>query len=436
MTNPFASYLAQLEQTANLLKLDSWLKEQLSKPQKVIEVNFPVEMDRGKIRVFQGFRVQFNNVRGPYKGGIRFHPEVNLSEVKALAAWMMIKCAVADIPFGGGKGGVIVDPKKLSERELESLSRAYVRAIFRDIGPDWDIPAPDVGTNPKVMGWMVEEYRRLNVGDKKYLATFTGKPVEMGGSEGRVEATGAGGVDVLEALVRKKGLKFCPSNFGFPRAVTIGVQGFGNVGYHFARLAQEAGFKIVAVSDSKGGALMSNGQWLMANVLDYKKKTGSVAGFPGSKPITNDQLLITNCDVLVPAALENVITEENAEEIKAKVVLEMANGPVTPRADKILQKRGIISVPDVLANCGGVMVSYFEWLQNRRGEKWSKKEVLAQLKKKITRAFEDVHRESEKRKISLRQAAYVLAIKKIANAMKRRDGPAVLPEKTISTAKT
>jgi glutamate dehydrogenase/leucine dehydrogenase len=418
VTDPFNNYLVQLDQVDEILGLDSSLKSLLQKPQKVIEVNFPVKMDSGQVRIFRGFRVQFNNARGPYKGGIRFHPEVNLSEVKALAAWMTIKCAVVDIPFGGGKGGVVVDSKKLSEREVEELSRAYVRTTYQDLGPDRDIPAPDVNTNSKIMAWMVEEYQKLNSKNQKYLATFTGKPVELGGSEGRVEATGAGGVYVLASLAKK--LKTQNSK------LKVGVQGFGNVGYHFAQLAQKAGFKIIAVSDSKGGAIineklkMKNEKLDIERVAEWKRKTGSVVGFPGTQMITNDQLLITKCDVLVPAALENVINAKNAKKIQAKVVLEMANGPVAPKADKILKEKGILSIPDVLANSGGVTVSYFEWVQNKKGERWSKNKVLSELKDKIARAFNDIWDESKKKKISLRQAAYVLAVSRIVEAIKDR----------------
>ncbi len=395
MNNPFENYLTQLKKVGDF--------PQLEQPQKIIEVNFTVKMDNGEIKIFRGFRVQFNNARGPYKGGIRFHPQVDLSEVKALSAWMAIKCAVAGIPFGGGKGGVVVNPKELSEGELERLSRAYIRAIYRDIGPEIDVPAPDVNTNPQIMSWMLEEYESLT--GHKESATFTGKPVDKGGSEGRVEATGKGGVYILEKLAEKLNLK--------PQETTVAVQGFGNVGYNFAKLAVEVGFKVVAVSDSKGGVLMGEGKWKIEEILEHKEKTGSVVNFPRSKSITNDQLLITDCDILVPSALENVINAKNAKDIKAKAIVEMANGPVTPEADEILGKREIISVPDVLANSGGVTVSYFEWLQNRKGEHWGEEAVFAKLQEKITRAFEDVWDEAEQKKISLRRAAYTLAVSRI-----------------------
>ncbi|MBL7159531.1 Glu/Leu/Phe/Val dehydrogenase [Candidatus Microgenomates bacterium] len=417
MNDPFKNYLTQIEKADQVLKLDSDVKKQLKTPQNIIDINFPVKMDSGETKNFRGFRVQFNNARGPYKGGIRFHPQVNLAEVKALSAWMTIKCAVANVPFGGGKGGVIVNPKELSEKELESLSRAYIKAIHKDIGPDLDVPAPDVNTNPQIMSWMVDEYEKL-VG-KKTPAVITGKPINEGGSEGRTEATGQGGFYILEELVRKLNLK--------PEKTTIAIQGFGNVGYYFALLAHKAGFKVIVVSDSKGAVLVPDGLDPIAT-LNCKKENGQVAGcycigsvcdLSHGKPISNEELLELEVDILVPAALENVITKENADKIKAKAIIELANGPVTPEADKILQNKGIVSVPDVLANSGGVTVSYFEWVQNKKEERWSKEEVNQKLKEKITKAFNDIWNESQKRKITLRDAAYVLAIKRIVEAMKK-----------------
>jgi len=422
MIDPFKNYLTQIEKADQVLKLEPSVKKQFKTPQNVIDVDFSVQMDN-ETKVFRGFRVQFNNARGPYKGGIRFHPQVNLAEVKALAAWMTVKCAVADVPFGGGKGGVIVDPKKLSEKELENLSRAYIKAIHQYIGPDLDVPAPDVNTNPKIMAWMVDEYKKARSASRlarsEYLATFTGKPVEMGGSEGRVEATGLGGFYILEQLIEKLKVK--------PRNTTIAIQGFGNVGYYFAHFAQKAGFKVIAVSDSKGAVFVPNGLDPIAT-LDCKKRNGQVGGCycAGSvcdlsygRSISNQELLELKVDVLVPAALENVITKENADKIKAKAIIELANGPVTPEADEILQKRNIISVPDVLANSGGVTVSYFEWLQNKKGEHWQKEKVNQKLKEKITQAFNDVWDESKRRSVSLRDAAYILAIKRIVEAMRK-----------------
>lgn len=426
MNDLFENYLRQIEKVNKLLKLEASLKERLKLPQKTIEVNFPVRMERGETRIFKGFRVQFNNALGPFKGGIRFHPKVNFSEIKALAALMMVKCAVAGLPFGGGKGGVIVDPKKLSKRELENLSRSFVKAIYQDIGPDLDVPAPDLNTNPKIISWMVDEYIKLKIKNLKFKenlrATFTGKPVKKGGSEGRVGATGLGGVTVLKALAKKLKIK--------KEKLKIAIQGFGNVGYHFSYFAQKAGFKIIAVSDSKGGVLVKEGLDPEATLKCKKEKgqvggcycIGSVCDLKYGRPIKNKDLLELPVDVLVPAALENVINKDNAKNIKAKVIIEMANGPVTPEADEILAKKGIILVPDVLANCGGVIVSYFEWLQNKKGERWTKEKVNQKLVKKVTKAFNDVWQEAEDRQVSLRQSAYILAIKKIVEAMKKRQG--------------
>ena len=445
MENPFLNAQEQLEKVAKYLDISADFLEVLKVPQKVLEVNIPVKMDNGKIRVFRGFRSQHNNALGPYKGGIRFHPGVTKEEVMALSIWMTWKCGVAGIPFGGGKGGVVVDPKELSEGELERLSRGYVRAIAPVIGARVDVPAPDVGTNGKIMEWMVEEYKKIYNNDKNYkiykdneiLATFTGKPVELGGSLGREQATGRGGVYVLQALLdklnpkskyrtpkqyqnsndknSKQDFEFPASNFVLPQPVRIAVQGIGNVGYWFAKIAQEAGFEIVAISDSKG-AIMGKIEDVKA-VKEYKEKTGSVVGFPGTKPITSHELLTTDCDVLVPAALENVITAENADKIKAKIIVEMANGPTTPEADEILNKKGVIIVPDVLANSGGVTVSAFEWEQNMKGEKWDERRVNERLEKTITEAFEKVWKIKEEKNVDLRQSAYILAVDKVAKAM-------------------
>lgn len=394
------------------MKLDLSLRARLRVPQKTVEVNFPVKMDNGKSKLFTGFRVQFNNALGPYKGGIRFHPQVNLAGVKALAAWMAIKCAVVNVPFGGGKGGVVVDPKELSQKVLESLSRAYIGAIYQDIGPDLDIPAPDVGTNVQVMAWMLDEYEKL-VGHKE-PAALTGKPIELGGSEGREEATGQGGVYVLISLAKK--LKTQPAK------LSVAVQGFGNVGYHFAKIASDVGFRVVAIADSQGGIIVNQKTSLdVDKVMAWKKKTGSVVDFPGSKSITNDQLLTSQCDILAPAALENVVNAKNAKKIKVKGIIELANGPVTPEADKILEKKRIISIPDVLANSGGVAVSYFEWVQNKQNSHWPKTKVDQELKKRMVKAFANVWRQSHYHRVSLREAAYILAIKRMAKAVKAKE---------------
>jgi glutamate dehydrogenase/leucine dehydrogenase len=403
-------------------------------------------MDNGEVRIFGGFRVQFNSARGPYKGGIRFHPQVSMDEVKALSFWMMVKCAVADLPLGGGKGGVTVDPKLLSEKELERLSRGYIQAIWRDVGPLVDVPAPDVNTNPKIMAWMIDEYQKLvsksglkitkkNEG-KEILAMLTGKPLNKGGSQGRTEATGMGGMFVLQAVLAKLQEK--------KKNLTVAVQGFGNVGYFVAKLLSENGFKIVAVSDSRGGILKLKGKKPKAGslkglnindlesldiekVMECKKQKGSLAGcycsggvcdVQGGMTITNNELLELPVDILVPAALENQISNDNAMRIQAKVILEMANGPTTPEADEILHKRGIIVVPDILANAGGVTVSYFEWIQNMKNEKWDVLVVNNKLKKTMNKAVSDVWNVKEKNKTTFRIAAFVLAVGRVLDAMK------------------
>lgn len=405
MENPYQNFLRQLKKTAKILKLEPRVEKTLATPQRILEFDFPVKMDNGRVKIFKGFRVQHNNFLGPYKGGIRFHPQVSLEEVKALAAWMMLKCAVANLPFGGSKGGVIVDPKKLSEKELERLSRAYIKKISPAIGPKKDVPAPDVNTDEKIMAWMQDEYEK-QVG-KKTPAAFTGKPVKQSGSKGRGIATGFGGVFVLEKLIQKLKLS--------KKGITVAVQGFGNVGYNFAYFALKSGFRVVAVSDSKGGVVSNSLN--IKKIMAWKKKTGSVVNFPGTEKITNENLLELPVDILVPAALENVINKKNASKIKAQAIIEMANGPVTPEADRILQRKNILSVPDILANSGGVTVSYFEWLQNIKKEKWSQEKVIKKLKNKISKAFEEVWQESKKRKVNLRTAAYIVALNRLTNRL-------------------
>lgn len=411
-TNPYQNALRQLEKAANVGSLTSSdVKKTLSilrQPEREVHVNIPVVMDDGSLRIFQGYRVQYNNARGPYKGGIRFHPSVDLDEVKALAFWMTIKCAVADLPLGGAKGGVIVDPKQLSEGELERLSRAYARAIADVIGPDKDVPAPDVNTNSTIIDWMSDEFAK---GDKKLLATFTGKSIKNGGSEGREEATGLGGVYALQLVLKKLGLS--------PK--TAAVQGFGNVGYNVVRFFTEAGYKVVAVSDSRGGIYVPAGVNPQLT-MDCKKKNGYLAGcycsgsvcdLSKGRPISQEELLELPVDILVPAALENVITTENCKRIKAKVILEMANGPTTPEADELLAARGVTVIPDVLANSGGVSVSAFEWEQNLKGEHWTKEEVNKRLKAKMEAVTEAVWEAAQKYKTTLRTAAFVVAIERI-----------------------
>ncbi len=408
-TNPFESALQQLENAANILKLNQDILLQLQKPQRTISVSIPVKMDDGKIKVFEGFRVQYNNARGPYKGGLRYHPQVDMDEVKALAFWMSIKNAVVGVPFGGGKGGIAVDPKQLSPGELERLSRKFIDLIYRNIGPQIDVPAPDVNTTPEIMGWMVDEYGKL-VGHV-VPAVITGKPLDQGGSEGREEATGFGGVEVLKAAAVELKL---------PTGASVAIQGFGNVGAHFAALAEAAGFKIVAVSDSKGGIYNPEGL-NVEQVKKFKTETGSLKGLAGAAEITNEALLELPVDVLVPSALENQIHEENAPKIQAKLIVEMANGPTTPGADIILKQRGVWVIPDVLANSGGVATSYLEWVQNLEESHWTREEVLGKLTKYMIDAWQNVLAIMKKHDTDFRNAAFILAINRIAQAMQEKD---------------
>lgn len=384
--NPFDNAIKQLDKAAKYLPASHKI-EILKQPQRILNVAIPVKMDDGSVQIFQGYRVQYNNARGPYKGGIRFHPQVSMDEVKALGFWMTMKCAVADLPLGGSKGGIIVDPKMLSTGELERLSRGYARAIADCIGPNKDVPAPDVNTTGQIMGWMVDEFMKARKSNDQTLrATFTGKRIEDGGSEGREEATGLGGLFVLQAILEK---------LGTIGKLTAAVQGFGNVGSNVAKFLQEQGVTLVAWSNSKGGT----------HVLE-------------NKSITNTELLELPVDILVPAALENVITKENANNIKAKIILEMANGPTTPEADEILYKKGVVVIPDILANSGGVTVSCFEWEQNLKGEHWSKEAVNKKLKTKMQMATDPIWDMAKKNKTDLRTAAFVVALERIMQAMK------------------
>lgn len=404
-----------IKKTAQILKLDDSQIEELIALDRVIEAKLLVRLDNGKTKTFTGFRAQHNNKLGPYKGGIRFHPQVTREEVMALSTLMSLKCAVANLPYGGAKGGIMVDPKKLSATELETLSRSYSRAFARFIGPNLDVPAPDVNTNGQIIGWMLSEYEQI-VGHKA-PATFTGKPLALGGSLGRAEATGRGGVFVLEALLNKLSKQLNkPKN-----QLTVAVQGFGNVGYHFAKLVKEAGFRVVALSDSKGAIFVKDGLDVL-KTLECKQQKGSVAGCycKGSvcdvkygKNITNEELLALPVDILVPSALENVITAKNAGNIRAQVIVEMANGPVSEDAYPILDQKKIIAVPDILANSGGVIVSYFEWVQSLGGYWWSETEVNQKLKKQITQAFEAVWRASIKYKVNLKQGSFALALSRM-----------------------
>src|SRR6059036_150294 len=408
--NPFEVALKQLDEAAKLIKLDKGLHQVLANPKRVLTVSLPVKMDNGEIRVFTGFRSQHNDARGPYKGGIRYHPQVTIDEVKALSMWMTWKCAVADIPYGGGKGGIICNPKEMSEDELERLTRRYAYAISDIIGPRTDIPAPDVYTGGKEMAWIMDTYSALK-GNFMQPEIITGKPLAIGGSLGRTEATGRGlSFTVREAAKRLK------INM---KAATVAVQGFGNAGQFASQLVEEQGATVIAASDSRGGIYNKSGMQVAA-LRRHKDKTGSVVGFPGAKSISNEELLETECTILIPAALENQITGKNAGKVKAKLVAEAANGPTTPEADDILYKNKILNIPDILANGGGVTVSYFEWLQNLRRDYWTEAEVNERLDRNITKSFLDTFATSEKYGVNLRKASTVLAVNRVDEAVQLR----------------
>ncbi len=406
-SNPFDNVLEQLDIAGKYLKLEPGVKDFLRQPKRIITVSLPVKMDDGSTRVFTGYRVQYNDARGPFKGGIRYHPGVTLDEVKALSAWMTWKCSVAGIPFGGAKGGVICDPKKMSQGELERLTRRYAAAISNVIGPDQDIPAPDVYTNAQVMAWILDTYSLI----KGYSVpgVVTGKPVSLGGSLGRDTATGRGAVFCTReaAKVAKVHLK----------GATVAVQGYGNAGANYAIILEQMGAKIIAVSDSQGGILNRKG--LDAKkVLAHKEKGGTVVGYPDSEPISNEAILQLDCDILCPAALENAITKEIAKGVKAKIIVECANGPTTPEADRVLDAKGVFLVPDILANSGGVIVSDLEWVQNLNRLYWTEEEVNSILEKKITEAFRAVHEEATKHGVSMRTGALIVGVGRVAEAVK------------------
>jgi glutamate dehydrogenase len=407
--NTFENAIEQLNAAAAVLKLDPRVLVRLSRPDEIFEFKIPVVMDDGSRREFEANRVQWNNSRGPYKGGIRFHPQVDLDEVKALALWMTMKTAVVGIPFGGGKGGVAVDPKKLSPAELEAISRGYVRQLYPAIGEMRDIPAPDVGTGGREMAWMVDEISKLS--KENTFGAFTGKPLALYGSEGRGAATGQGGFYVLDQLVAKMNLR--------AHDTRLAIQGVGNVGHHFARLAQEAGYKIIALSDSKGGIVNESG-FDPVEVASWKEEHGTLAGFPLSRPITNAELLEINCDILVPAALEGVITAENAPRINARAIIELANGPTTVEGEAILTAKHIPIVPDILANAGGVTVSYFEWVQNLARVSWSEADVLAKLEPIMVENFDAIWNLHSDHKVSLRTAAYIHALRRLEKTILAR----------------
>lgn len=406
MHNPFENAMSQLDRAVKVKPFNIEFLSLLHQPNREIRISIPVTMDDGSLHIFEGYRVQYNNARGPYKGGIRFHQDTDINEVKALAFWMALKCAVANIPMGGGKGGITVDPKKLSKTELENLSRGWVKLMAPVIGPDTDVPAPDVNTTPEIMAWMSDEYAHIT-GDTTN-ATFTGKPLSTGGSEGRGPATGLGGFYVFDCLRGKMAM---------PESCTVVIQGFGNVGGNAAEILSHHGHTIIALSDSKGAIFKKDGIDI-ALLNQYKKEHGQISGFPGSISITNKELLELECDVLIPAALENQITETNANAIKAKMIMELANGPTTPEADDILYSRNITVIPDILANAGGVTVSTFEWEQNKKGEHWTEGEVFKKLKKIMEEEAELIFTRSSELKTDLRRTAFIIALERIEKATK------------------
>ena len=408
--NPFAIAQHQFDTAAEILNLDPRLRAVLREPVRELHVSLPIRMDDGDVKVFKGFRVQYNDARGPSKGGIRFHPDETIDTVRALAAWMTWKTAVMDLPLGGGKGGIICNPKLLSERELERLSRAYIDAIAWIMGPERDIPAPDVYTTPQIMGWMMDEYSKLR--GHSTPGAITGKPLSLWGSLGRDDATARGAWYAIREAAQVLAI-----DLSWAR---VAIQGFGNAGTFAATLGRELfGCTIVAVSDSLGGVFNGNG-------LDYeqvsahKRATGSVVGFPGGEPISNEDILETDADILVPAALENQITAHNAAHVKARIVAEAANGPTTPDADAVLHQRGVFVIPDFLCNAGGVTVSYFEWVQNQRGMPWELEDVHRRLDRKMTRAFGEVLAASRRHNVDVRTGAYCVAVARVAEAVRAR----------------
>jgi len=434
--NPWIRAKQQLALASDKLGLDKLLFNILSEQDRTIEVSLPIQMDNGSIKVFRGYRVQHSNIQGPYKGGLRYHPKVDMDEVKALAFWMTMKNAIVGVPFGGGKGGIALDPKSLSESELEKLTRLFARRLFDVIGAYKDVPAPDVNTNSKIMGWIADEYKKqfkvqsskFKVSENELQAVVTGKPLGKGGSEGRTQATGYGGAQVLMSMLKKLGKS--------PKGLTVAIMGFGNVGRYIANFLQIEGFKIVGLCDSRGGIYIPDGIQDTEEINKCKEEKGFLSGcycvgsvcdfknkekLNGNDIIKPEDILELPVDILVPAALENVITHENADKIKARIILEMANGPTTLEADKILNKKGVIVIPDILANSGGVATSYFEWYQNLHNEHWKEDEVLKKLKEKMETASEEVYAASLEYKTTLREAAYILALKRIEKTWKTQN---------------
>jgi glutamate dehydrogenase (NAD(P)+) len=408
--NPFHVVHQQIDRCADILNLDSQVVAQLKMPVRELHVSLPVRMDDGTVRVFQGFRVHYNDARGVAKGGIRFHPEETIDTVRALAAWMTWKCSLLDLPLGGAKGGVICNPKALSRSELERLSRAYVRAICKFIGPEQDVPAPDVYTNPQIMAWMMDEYSVLS--GKAQFGVITGKPLCIGGSAGRSDATARGGMHAIREAARVLGADLSRA--------TVAIQGYGNAGYHAARLAREMlGARVVAVCDSKGGRYCEEGIDAK-EAYGCKESSGSVCEMRRGDRISNEEILELDVDILIPAAIEDAIDVHNASRIKARIVAELANGPTTPEADDILFNNSVHVIPDFLCNAGGVTVSYFEMVQNASMHYWDEAEVCDRLNKRMTAAYHAVLNTSRQHGINMRQAAYVVAVKRVVEAMKAR----------------
>lgn len=414
--NPFESAQAKVKRACETLGYNNDVYTMLSEPQRVLEVNIPVRMDDGSLKIFKGWRSQHNNAVGPYKGGIRFHQNVNYDEVRALSVWMTFKCGIMNIPYGGGKGGVIVNPAELSARELEELSRGYVRGIYKLIGEKIDVPAPDVGTDYRVMSWMMDEYMKLT-GDSACLGVFTGKNPKWGGSLGRGESTGYGIYLVAKFAAEKLGIDM--------KKARVAVQGFGNAGRFTVKNMEKNGAKVVAIAEwtKKDGtyAIYKEDGLDFDAMVDYMAAhEHSLIGFPGSKTISIDEFWSMNVDIVVPAALENSITEEVAEKLNCKMVAEAANGPTTPGADEVLKRRGIILTPDILTNAGGVTVSYFEWVQNVQGYYWSEKEVFSKQEESMRIAFNNIWNLAEEKKVTVREAAYLVSVKRVYEAMQLR----------------